>query len=861
MDRIRRLASRIRQIRPRTWLLALGGVFVLLIFFVSGLYAWDYTNSSYFCGTTCHTMPPHYESFLRSPHARVQCVECHIGRTFLGVQITRKAVDAQFVWAYATGQYEYPIYVKNLQPARESCEKCHWPEKFSWDKVVQLSRFSTDETNALVNTTLLMKIGGGSQRTGLGRGIHWHIENPIDFIYTDDLQQQIPYIEVTNADGTKTVYSDIENPVTPEQIASLPRRRMDCIDCHNRVSHRFQSPAEALDSALATKQIDPAIPAIKEKGIEVLTPKYADMDIAKAAINRLDAFYSQNFADYYEKNKPIVENGIEVLQGLYPQIHYPDQGLDWTTHPDNIGHKDWPGCFRCHDGKHFTSDRKEAIRLECNVCHTLPTVAKQGQAPAAIPLERVEEPASHRTTTWLLEHRTKFDASCQGCHDTRNAGGSDNTSFCSNSACHGTEWKFAGFDAPALAQIIKPPVMPPTDPNAPPAQIPHPIGGNPDCQICHGLTSTVRPMPPDHEGRTNDLCLACHKPTIPPEGQTTEAGKPPAIPHDLTGRAECLGCHGSGLASIPQIPEWHKEQNFSNGQCTTCHQPAKAGELAPTNVPTSNAPSETTTATTPETATVQATVTVSSTVTAEASPVPSGGPPNIPPNHATSFCTACHATGAAGAPKFPDNHAAFKDDMCATCHKPASAEQATPPPPSSEITPTASVETTATIAPSASQTITATGGTTTTVTVEATTTVTTTVTSATSAPSGGPPNIPPDHATQACAACHATGLAGAPKFPDNHVAFKDDQCTMCHQPASAEQATPATTPPAGAGITPTVTSEAPAASGAIPKVPHEHSTAGCTVCHSAGLSGAPIFPENHIAFKDDQCETCHQVQE
>lgn len=860
MDRIRRLASRIRQIRPRTIFLTLGGVFVLLILFISGLYAWDYTNSSYFCGTTCHTMPPHYESYLRSPHARVQCVECHIGRTFLGVQITRKAVDAQFVWAYATGQYEYPIQVKNLQPARESCEKCHWPEKFAWDKVIKLAEFSTDDANSPLDTTLIMKIGGGTAREGLGRGIHWHIENPIDFIYTDDLQQQIPYIEVTNADGTKTAYSDLENPLTPAQIASMPRRRMDCIDCHNRVSHRFQLPAEALDSALATKQIDPAIPAIKEKGIEVLTPKYADMQIAQAAINRLDAFYSQNFADYYQKNQPIVQNAINVLQTLYPQLHYPDQGLDWTTHPDNIGHKNWPGCFRCHDGKHFTSDRKEAIRLECNVCHSLPTITTQGQAPAAIALERVDEPASHRTTTWLLEHRTKFDASCQGCHDTRNAGGKDNSSFCSNSACHGTEWKFAGFDAPALAQIIKPPVAPPSDPNAPPPQIPHPIGGNPDCQICHGLTSTVRPMPADHEGRTNDLCLACHKSTIPLEGQTTEAGKPPPIPHDLTGRAECLGCHGSGLASMPQIPESHKEQNFNSGQCTTCHQPAKAGELLPTSAPTSGAPSQTTPAP------------VESTATPEASPAPSNGPPNIPPNHATSACTACHATGAAGAPKFPDNHAAFKDEMCTTCHQPAGAAQATTVPvptqgveatttssPSSSEIITATVQ--ATGAPLVSETITATVGTSATVTVEATNAATTTVTSATPAPSGGPPNIPPDHATQACAACHATGLAGAPKFPGNHTAFKDDQCTMCHQPASAGSVAPTAATSSGVAVTPTVTTAAPAASGAIPKIPHEHSTAGCTVCHSAGLRNTPIFPDNHVAFKDDQCETCHQVQE
>ena len=626
--------QRIKSVRPRTWLLLAGGVFVLALVFFAGLYAWDYTNSPYFCGTTCHTMPPHYESYLRSPHARVACVECHIGRTSFGVQFTRKAVDAQFVYAYLTGQYEYPLYVRGLQPARESCEKCHWPEKFSWDKVVSNTEYKPDDANTVEKTTQVMRTGGGTERTGLGYGIHWHIENPIDFIYTDDetQMQQIPWIQITNKDGTTTTYTDIENPLTSEQVAQMPKRRMDCIDCHNRVSHTFYSPEEAMNLLLANKTIDPNIPNIKAKGVEVLSQKFgSDLQLADQAIVRVEQYYQQNYPEYYQQNTAAVQNAVKVLQEYYPKLHFPDQGLDWTTHPDNIGHKDWPGCFRCHDGKHFTEDRKQAIRLECNVCHSIPTVTDADSTGTVITLDRSTEPDSHKTTTWLLEHRTKFDATCQDCHDTRNAGGNDNTSFCSNSACHGTKWEYAGFDAPALAQIIQPPIKPPTDPNAPPAKIPHPIGGNPDCQICHALDSKVRPMPATHEGRTNDLCLACHIPTIPPEGYDAEAGKPPSTPHEVSGRTECLGCHNSGTASFPQVPQSHIDQKFENTQCTTCHQPGKAGEGSSEG----------------------------------------GGSPAIPPDHATSACAACHATGALGAPKFPDNHAEYKDADCATCHKPA----------------------------------------------------------------------------------------------------------------------------------------------------------------------------------------------
>lgn len=644
MQWFKKVWRQIRGVRPRTWFLAFGGAFILLLLFGVGMYAWDYTNSSYFCGTTCHTMPPHYDSYLRSPHARVECVECHIGRTSFGIKFTRKANDAQFVWSYLTQQYEFPLYAKGLQPARESCEKCHWPEKFSWDKVVSEKDYQNDDANTLQSTTQVMKIGGGTERAGLGRGIHWHIENPIDFIYTDgeELKQQIPWVQVTNPDGTTTTYTDIENPLTSEQIAQLPKRRMDCIDCHNRVSHTFLTPAEAMDNLLATKQIDPNIPNIKAKGVEVLTQSFgSDLTLANQAIQRVEAYYQQNHPDFYQQNTAAVQNAVAQLQTWYPKLHFPEQGLDWTTHPDNLGHKEWAGCFRCHDGKHFTADRKQAVRLECNVCHTIPSISQGAQANAVITLEQSTEPASHKTTTWLLEHRTKFDATCQDCHDTRNAGGSDNSSFCSNSACHGTKWEYAGFDAPALAQILQTYVKPPADPNAPPAQVPHPIGGNPDCQICHGLDSKVRPMPASHEGRTNDLCLSCHVPTIPPEGYDAQAGKPPGITHEIAGRAECLGCHNTGATSFAQIPPSHQTQNYTDAQCVTCHQPAKAGEESAT----------------PET-------------TDDETKGGDSGIPPIPPDHAASACAACHATGALNSPQFPDNHADYRDAQCAACHKP-----------------------------------------------------------------------------------------------------------------------------------------------------------------------------------------------
>ncbi len=729
MGRLRRLVSRLRTVPPRTYAFGLVGIIVVMIATAAGFWAWDYANSPAFCGTTCHTMPPHYESYLNSSHARVKCVECHIGRTSFGVEITRKAVDAQFVVSYLTGNYEYPIYVKNLQPARETCEKCHWPEKLSNDKVVNITHYVPDEKNSADTTTLVMKTGGGTAREGGGKGIHWHIENPVNFYYTDDQQQQIPVIEVTNPDGTKTVYKDIDSPLTTDQIAKPPKREMDCTDCHNRTSHNFESPDQAMDQSLQTGQIDSTIPYIKKKGVELLTPQYKTPEEATQTIANLEKYYQETQPDYYSKNTAAVQNAVKVIQGLYPQLHYPDQGLDWTVHPNNIGHKDWPGCFRCHDGKHLTADNKQAIRLECNICHSMPEVTKVGEQTAVVSLQKPEEPASHKTTTWLAEHRNTFDNSCQQCHDTRNAGGSDNSSFCSNSACHGTDWKYAGLNAPSLVKLFAPPAGPKSEPGAKPPAIPHPIGGSPDCQICHGLQSKVRPYPADHQGRKNETCTACHQPTSPPSSATPIASGPPTIPHDLAGRSECLGCHGSGAASVPQVPQFHKDYQFQNTACLTCHKQGSAPAQA-TPAPATAAPDATATPSNnaPATSTPAATPTAGS----------AGGPPNQPDDHAgRTACTACHGTGAGGAPKLPADHSGRTDDMCATCHKAGGAN-----------------------APAAGAT-----------------------TAAPSANAGGPPSQPADHTGRtACLACHQTGVAGAPQIPADHSGRTDDTCATCHKP-------------------------------------------------------------------------------
>ena len=208
-----------------------------------------------------------------------------------------------------------------------------------------------------------------------------------------------------------------------------------------------------MDRALARRQIDASIPSIRAKAVEVLGAEYDSDDAAHAAIHSLMAFYRDEYPDYYAENQAAVLAAVDMLLATYDDSVFRSQKVDWKTHPNNIGHKDWPGCFRCHDGQHV-NEEGEAIRLECNLCHSIPQVVEPGVIEPQLPLVTGIQPESHFNTHWIALHREALDQTCQACHDIGNAGGTDNTSFCSNAACHGASWEYAGLDAPGLATLL-----------------------------------------------------------------------------------------------------------------------------------------------------------------------------------------------------------------------------------------------------------------------------------------------------------------------------------------------------------------------------------------------------------------------
>jgi nitrate/TMAO reductase-like tetraheme cytochrome c subunit len=431
---------------------ALLGILTIVVF-ISSAYAWEYTNSPEFCGSACHTMPPEYTSYLTSPHARIDCVDCHIGKGFITTRITRKAGDAKHIIRLAFKDYEFPITAGELRPARDTCEKCHFPEKFSDDSLREIKHYGNDSANTPSSVYLILKTGGGTKRLGLGQGIHWHIENKVMFYSEDSKQQEIPYIRVIREDGSIDEYTDIESSFSNTDIDESQLHTMDCITCHNRITHLVNPPEDMIDKLLDRGVVSPSIPDIRRQAIDLFYREYESTAVALNSFEGLRDYYQHYFSDFYLENRGLVDQAITELREAYSQSVYIEQKSDWDSHPNNVGHEFSPGCFRCHDGNHL-NEKDEAIRLECNICHSIPVVVGSTDFVSNLEISHGLEPETHLNSNWIGLHRDVFDATCQNCHTVDDPGGVSNNSFCSNSACHGSIFKYAGLDAPSLRKIL-----------------------------------------------------------------------------------------------------------------------------------------------------------------------------------------------------------------------------------------------------------------------------------------------------------------------------------------------------------------------------------------------------------------------
>jgi NapC/NirT cytochrome c family protein len=361
--------------RTATLFVSAGGLLLLGFSAFGSFQAYEHTDSDSFCGETCHkVMEPEYTAYQYSPHARVGCVKCHIGPG-TGWFVRSKISGSYQVYAVLFNKYPRPIPtpIENLRPAQQTCEQCHWPKHFFSEKQHVNNYYLSDAPNTKWTLNLLMKIGGGNIEAGPTSGIHWHmnINNEVTYAALDRERQVIPWVRSKKPDGSVTIYRNTEMQVSDDSIKKAFTRRMDCIDCHNRPTHIYHPPARSINHVMSLGWIDPRLPDVKSVTVKALENPYRTKQDGLDSIRlTIGEYYRNNYPEIASSRRVQIDSAIEQVQSIYARNYFPEMGVNWKRFPDNLGHLYYPGCFRCHDGKHVNEQGK-VLSKDCNTCHTI----------------------------------------------------------------------------------------------------------------------------------------------------------------------------------------------------------------------------------------------------------------------------------------------------------------------------------------------------------------------------------------------------------------------------------------------------------------------------------------------------------
>ncbi len=421
----------------------------------AGIAGWEYSNSNAFCATMCHDVhPEEIAAHKVGAHARVNCVECHMGRNSTLHLMALKPTHAKELWGMIVG-YERPITSGTLRPSREACESCHWPSVEHHDSIAVKVHYGTDAESSESRTKIVLHTGMDAIREGYTRGIHWHIQNEVRFVSPDPQRREIPWVEVRKPDGTRVTYTDGETKLTAQQISALEPRTMACYDCHNQVGHPFANPETVVDEAIRSGAIDRALPEAKARSVALIAALgeiTGDRALREAKIDKLLAEASAKAAVPGEL-KAAEQKFNKAMRAILLAASFQEKGFTWKSFPNHTGHADTPGCFRCHDGKHY-NDKGEAIRLQCTLCHALPQVTREkgkGSVASLLPDKTGEQqPESHQKPNFMHVHSDEVGPDCEKCHGTPLKFGKQGGNFCANPACHGRQW-------PAVNLMVEPP--------------------------------------------------------------------------------------------------------------------------------------------------------------------------------------------------------------------------------------------------------------------------------------------------------------------------------------------------------------------------------------------------------------------
>ncbi len=329
----------------------------------------EHMDTVQFCGQSCHVMKPEFTAHLLVPHQAVTCASCHIAPGATG-WLKAKMSGTRQLMAVTFDTFPRPIESAmesdRLVPSAETCEQCHAREMRVGSRLRVISQFKGDETNTPTETVLIMAVGGG--RFGGIHGAHMGPGVRIRYAAADAKRQTIPWVEYRNTEtGAARTY--LTGDAKPESVRALPTFEMQCVDCHNRAAHSFELPDRAVDEAMARGDIPVGLPFVKKTGVELLKASYSsDEEAAQRIPGGLAAYYRAKYPAVASQHGAGIQTAGRALLAIYRHNVFPDLRVTWGTYPNNLGHTDAPGCFRCHDDSHATSDKK-TIPQDCGTCH------------------------------------------------------------------------------------------------------------------------------------------------------------------------------------------------------------------------------------------------------------------------------------------------------------------------------------------------------------------------------------------------------------------------------------------------------------------------------------------------------------
>jgi hypothetical protein len=328
----------------------------------------QHMDTPQFCGQSCHVMQPEFTAHQFPPHQAVGCAECHIAPGAQGWFHAKMAGTNQLV-AVVFNTFPRPIESamenNKLVSSADTCEQCHERERVIGPRIKIVKKYKDDEANTRSETVLMMLVGGGAN--GGIHGVHMGPGVHIRYAASDKTRQTIPWVEYEDGKGKRTY---LASDVKADSVAALPTFEMQCVDCHNRAAHSFEQADRAVDSALASGEIA-GLPFVKKTSVALLKAVYkTDEEAQQKLAAGLAQFYGEKYPDIARQRSADIQAAGRAVAGIYARNVFPDLKVTWGTYPNNLGHADYPGCFRCHDENHATSDKK-TITQDCTTCHNL----------------------------------------------------------------------------------------------------------------------------------------------------------------------------------------------------------------------------------------------------------------------------------------------------------------------------------------------------------------------------------------------------------------------------------------------------------------------------------------------------------